>query len=132
MIENLRNNFLLGETFDNQEDFYSYIKEVVYQTFKETDKAFFEEYKDLANKTGSAASILLIIGDYLICINLGDSRAVLSRKGKAVALSVDQKPSSSQESQRITKSGGNVINGRVAGNLGVSRAFGDFEFKVFV
>jgi len=31
-------------------------------------------------------------GDYIFCVNLGDSRAILSRKGKPVCLSVDHKP----------------------------------------
>ena len=65
----------------------------------------------------------------LICANVGDSRILLSRAGKAERLTNDHKPSVPQESERITNNGGLVIFGRVLGQLAVSRAFGDFEFK---
>ncbi len=61
--------------------------------------------------------------------NLGDSRFVLSYSGKAVAVTVDHKPSSPTETARIVKAGGFVENDRVNGILGVARAFGDFNFK---
>lgn len=44
-------------------------------------------------------------------------------------LSVDHKPSRPDEAQRIRDAGGFVINNRVMGELAVSRAFGDCEFK---
>lgn len=40
-------------------------------------------------------------------------------------MSEDQKPSQPDEKARITKAGGFVMNGRVLGDLAVSRAFGD-------
>lgn len=44
-------------------------------------------------------------------------------------LSVDHKPAREDEAQRIRDAGGFVINNRVMGELAVSRAFGDCEFK---
>ena len=57
------------------------------------------------------------------------TRVVYIRNFQAVALSVDAKPSREDESKRIRDAGGFVINNRVMGELAVSRAFGDSEFK---
>ena len=42
---------------------------------------------------------------------------------------MDQKPSRPDEAKRIKDAGGFVINNRVMGELAVSRAFGDADFK---
>eukprot|EP01032_Pedospumella_encystans_P009513 gene9513-11190_t len=62
--------------------------------------------------------------------HVGDCRAVLCNDGVAVQLTIDHKPSCKTEKARIEAAGGSVHNGRVNG-LGVSRAFGDIQFKVF-
>ncbi|KAK7756037.1 Protein phosphatase 2C 2 [Diatrype stigma] len=61
--------------------------------------------------------------------NAGDSRSVLGVKGRAKPLSFDHKPQNEGEKARITAAGGFVDFGRVNGNLALSRAIGDFEFK---
>ncbi|PWZ00392.1 PP2C-domain-containing protein [Testicularia cyperi] len=61
--------------------------------------------------------------------NAGDSRCVMSSDGEAIALSEDHKPHLEGEYDRISKAGGYVSFGRVNGNLALSRAIGDFEFK---
>ncbi|EER06725.1 Protein phosphatase 2C, putative [Perkinsus marinus ATCC 50983] len=73
--------------------------------------------------------IVLIMGNAIICANTGDARAVLSRNGRAIALSNDQRPSRQDEFKRIREAGGFVFFGRVLGKLAVSRAFGDLEYK---
>ncbi|TIB95050.1 PP2C-domain-containing protein [Wallemia mellicola] len=65
----------------------------------------------------------------VICANAGDSRAALSLAGQSLPLSYDHKPQNEAESDRIVKAGGFVEIGRVNGNLALSRAIGDFEFK---
>jgi serine/threonine protein phosphatase PrpC len=49
--------------------------------------------------------------------------------GKTVALSEDHKPENEQEKNRVEAAGGSIKNGRVDGNLGVSRGFGDGLYK---
>ncbi|EGE06768.1 protein phosphatase 2C [Trichophyton equinum CBS 127.97] len=61
--------------------------------------------------------------------NAGDSRSVLGVKGRAKPLSFDHKPQNEGEKARISAAGGFVDFGRVNGNLALSRALGDFEFK---
>jgi len=62
--------------------------------------------------------------------NIGDSRSVLGRNGKAISLSEDHKPSNPSEQKRIEEAGGHVSLNRVRGNLALSRAFGDRSYKV--
>jgi protein phosphatase len=61
---------------------------------------------------------------------LGDARAVLCDSGSAIPMSIDHKPTDPQEQARIVRCGGFVHFGRVSGCLAVSRALGDFEFKI--
>ncbi|BGP27668.1 Protein phosphatase 2C 2 [Rhodotorula toruloides] len=65
----------------------------------------------------------------IICANAGDSRAVMSVGGEAKPLSFDHKPTNQGETSRIVAAGGFVEFGRVNGNLALSRALGDFDFK---
>ena len=82
-------------------------------------------------QAGCTSVVVGIRNGYVICANAGDSRAVLSRAGKAVALSWDHKPQSEIESSRIKNAGGFVSeNGRVNGNLNLSRSIGDLKYKV--
>lgn len=85
------------------------------------------DYKN--EPSGCTAVTTLITKERIICGNAGDSRAVMSVGGTVKALSKDHKPNNHDESQRIVGAGGFVEFGRVNGNLALSRALGDFEFK---
>ena len=65
----------------------------------------------------------------LYVANIGDTRAVLSVGKTAVRMSKDHKASDEDEQQRIKGAGGIIFRGRLDGVLGVTRAFGDFEFE---
>ncbi|CEH16810.1 pp2c-domain-containing protein [Ceraceosorus bombacis] len=65
----------------------------------------------------------------IIVANAGDSRSILSYRGEAKPMSFDHKPQNKNELSRINMAGGFVEFGRVNGNLALSRAIGDFEFK---
>mmetsp|Transcript_23430 Transcript_23430/g.16654 ORF Transcript_23430/g.16654 Transcript_23430/m.16654 type:complete len:93 (+) Transcript_23430:946-1224(+) len=90
---------------------------------------FKEEHREYAKQCGSTAIVILIMGNKLVSANLGDARAVLSRNGKALDLSVDYKASRKDEQERIKSQGGYIVFGRVLGRLAVTRAFGDFDCK---
>jgi len=61
--------------------------------------------------------------------NAGDSRWVLSQRGRAVDLSDDHKPENRGEYERIINAGCTVTEGRVDGNLNLSRSLGDLSHK---
>lgn len=72
---------------------------------------------------------MLLTKTEIYCANAGDSRSIVRNKKEAVALSFDHKPDNAEEKQRITNAGGYVSDGRVNGNLNLSRAIGDLEYK---
>lgn len=85
-----------------------------------------------ASNCGSTAIVTTIVANrYIIVANTGDSRSILSMKGgHSKNLSFDHKPSNMGERVRIENSGGYVINSRVNEILALSRAFGDYKFKL--
>ena len=62
--------------------------------------------------------------------NSGDSRCVMGQGGKAVPLSFDHKPEDEIEIKRIEAAGSVITEGRVDGNLNLTRALGDLKYKV--
>ncbi|KAH8670874.1 phosphatase 2C-like domain-containing protein [Xylariales sp. PMI_506] len=97
--------------------------------FLATDRAILSNPSYEDEVSGCTACVGLITGDKIYVANAGDSRGVLGVKGRAKPLSFDHKPQNEGEKARITAAGGFVDFGRVNGNLALSRAIGDFEFK---
>ncbi|KAH8104545.1 phosphatase 2C-like domain-containing protein [Cristinia sonorae] len=80
--------------------------------------------------SGCTAVAALVTKDNKVFVaNAGDSRSVISCKGEVKALSKDHKPTDELEKRRVSAAGGYVEFGRVNGNLALSRALGDFEYK---
>ncbi len=88
-----------------------------------------EEKEYIGGSVGCTANVILITPTTYYVANAGDSRSVLSREGKAVALSEDHKPDSPIEEARIKKAGGVITMGRVNGGLNLTRSLGDFDYK---
>jgi serine/threonine protein phosphatase PrpC len=78
---------------------------------------------------GATACVVLITKTEIYCSNSGDSRCVLSKKGKFKDLSIYHKPDTPSERRRIERANGFVQDNRVNGMLALSRSIGDFEFK---
>ncbi|KAI5065970.1 hypothetical protein GOP47_0018594 [Adiantum capillus-veneris] len=88
-----------------------------------------------SDTVGSTAIVAVLSGHHIIVANCGDSRAVLCRRGQAIALSEDHKPDREDEIARIEAAGGRVFNWngwRVLGVLAMSRAIGDHFLKPYV
>ncbi|KAK4800811.1 hypothetical protein SAY86_021298 [Trapa natans] len=115
--------------------FISDTKSAIAETYNHTDSEFLKDEDSQNRDAGSTASTAILVGDRLLVANVGDSRAVISRGGKAFAVSRDHKPDQTDERQRIEDAGGFVIwagTWRVGGVLAVSRAFGDRLLKQYV
>ena len=90
-----------------------------------------------ADNVGCTAVSALVTPETIVVANSGDSRAVLSRGGRAIPLSSDHKPNDDDERARIEAAGCRVeeVQGgarthyRINGNLNLSRAIGDLEYK---
>mmetsp|Transcript_95634 Transcript_95634/g.270634 ORF Transcript_95634/g.270634 Transcript_95634/m.270634 type:complete len:487 (-) Transcript_95634:74-1534(-) len=111
----------------------------------DVDQAFL----DTNDTSGSTAAMCIVHkptggGRHrLRVINVGDSRVLLGRRdgtivdggGTDQGLTTDHKPNHPDERERICRCGGTVVEGsngslaRVNGDLAVSRAFGDANYK---
>jgi len=106
----------------------------VREGFLQADEAFIRGAAKLGLSDGSTAiAALLQRNGVLTVANVGDSRCALVRKdGSCIALSSDHKPNRPDEKARVCAAGGWVVHQgcwRVAGDLAVSRAFGDRHLK---
>ncbi|CAD8094191.1 unnamed protein product [Paramecium sonneborni] len=78
---------------------------------------------------GSTANVALFHKNILYVANAGDSRSVLCRNNTNYDMSVDHLPDNYEEKQRIERAGGFVSDGRINGNINISRGIGDIEYK---
>ena len=89
------------------------------------------EANDVYMRTGCTACVMGVdeTSKKIYFANAGDSRVVLCRKGVAEEMSTDHKPELESEKNRIYKADGWISEGRVKGNLNLTRGFGDLEYK---
>ncbi|KAB1213795.1 putative protein phosphatase 2C 49 [Morella rubra] len=83
----------------------------------------------VSSSCGTTALTALILGRHLLVANAGDCRAVLCRKGTAVEMSQDHRPSYLPERRRVEELGGYIDDGYLNGYLSVTRALGDWDLK---
>lgn len=79
--------------------------------------------------SGCTSVTIMITPTHIVCANAGDSRSVLGTGDSFEAMSEDHKPNDENERKRIENAGGHVQWKRVNGDLAVSRALGDFQYK---
>ncbi|KAK3040491.1 hypothetical protein RJ639_028776 [Escallonia herrerae] len=148
--------YLQSNLFDNilkEHDFWINTESAIRRAYHSTDKDILEQAFHLGKGGSTAVTAILINGEKLVVANVGDSRAVIYKKGLAKQLSVDHEPS--KEKELIESKGGFVSNlpgkdhinqmsffpltrwfvmltgdvPRVDGQLAVARAFGDKSLK---
>ncbi|TYH68816.1 hypothetical protein ES332_D05G014300v1 [Gossypium tomentosum] len=111
-------------------DFPLDIEKAVTRSFMETDAAFAKSCSlESALASGTTALTAMIFGRSLLVANAGDSRAVLSRCGTAIEMSKDHRPCCMKERRRIESLGGFIDDGYLNGQLGVTRALGNWHLE---
>ncbi|MBA0690203.1 hypothetical protein Goari_007896 [Gossypium aridum] len=111
-------------------DFPLDIEKAVTRSFMETDAAFAKSCSlESALASGTTALTAMIFGRSLLVANAGDSRAVLSRCGTAREMSKDHRPCCMKERRRIESLGGFIDDGYLNGQLGVTRALGNWHLE---
>ncbi|XP_058180937.1 probable protein phosphatase 2C 27 [Rhododendron vialii] len=111
-------------------DFPLELEKVVTRSFMETDAAFAKSCSlESALSSGTTALTAMIFGRSLLVANAGDCRAVLSRRGMVIEMSKDHRPCCDNERMRIESLGGFIDDGYLNGQLGVTRALGDWHMN---
>ncbi|EKE41968.1 protein phosphatase, putative [Entamoeba nuttalli P19] len=64
--------------------------------------------------------------------NCGDSCGIIIGTNEVIPMSEEHKATNENEAQRIKESGGMIINGRVSGDVAVTRGLGDHHLKQWV
>lgn len=114
------------------DEFWTDPTRAISKAYERTDQAILSHSPDLGRGGSTAVTAILINGQKFWVANVGDSRAVLSRRGQAEQMTTDHEPNTERGS--IENRGGFVSNmpgdvARVNGQLAVSRAFGDKNLK---
>lgn len=128
-------NYLKSHLFNNilnEPDFWINTESAMRKAYHTTDASILKQSVALGKGGSTAVTAILINNQKLVVANVGDSRAVICKKGVAKQLSVDHEPG--KEKDRIESKGGFVSNlpgdvPRVDGQLAVARAFGDKSLK---
>ena len=121
-------NFIKENELYNKDNFHEKVKKIYIDLDDALRSDILSQYP--SDSSGSAASSVCIFDNDLYCVNIGDSRTVISTNGMACALSIDHKPNCLTEAKRIEEDKGFISENRVNGILALSRAFGDFGFKI--
>ncbi|XP_077999277.1 protein phosphatase Mn(2+)-dependent 1K-like [Glandiceps talaboti] len=123
---------------DREED----LEKVLEQSFIDLNNALTRhihyEYGDSEYySTGTTATVCLVRDSIdLVIASVGDSRAVLCRRGKAVRLTRDHQPEDKEEAERIKQNNGFISwnslgTALVNGSLTMTRSIGDLALKQY-
>jgi len=139
---NIISNFLkqkLPKFFIDNRLTYPLNPNYIIDVFKHIQEVIKTKFRKIANESGSTCLIIICYKDnndkYLLTINLGDSRAIISKNNKAYPLTIDHKPNNDIEKKRIEDLGGVLdfdgSDWRIS-NLAVSRSFGDIDVEPYI
>ena len=104
------------------------LPEILFKSFLQVDADFL---RTTSHTSGSTACIMLFDTESgrAFVGNTGDTRAVVSRGGRGMDITLDMKATDPEQIARVAIAGGHVTKGRVMGSLAVARALGDAQLK---
>lgn len=91
-----------------QDEFWTDPTRAISKAYERTDQAILSHSPDLGRGGSTAVTAILINGQKFWVANVGDSRAVLSRRGQAEQMTTDHEPNTERGS--IENRGGFVSN----------------------
>jgi len=127
-------NYVTQHPCFNKEPMFA-LKEGILKTEKEFKEMVLKE--DLDGMQGSCVCVALIHGNTLYVASVGDSGAILCRKGEQIKLTYPHTPKNPSERQRVLQLGGKIKEDRLCHpkwnpglvNIAVTRSLGDIYFK---
>jgi serine/threonine protein phosphatase PrpC len=130
---------LLVENFMNPNNDYPLTRSRIEKIFLDVQEKLCQHPQKIAEHCGSTALLVVRYHRghhyYIQVVNLGDSRALVCRKGLAIPLNKDHRPNWPDERRRIRELHGRIqfLSGdwRI-GELSVSRSFGDLDNTPYI
>ncbi|KAJ1403042.1 hypothetical protein SESBI_27649 [Sesbania bispinosa] len=116
------------QSYDTDAFFLKKLEDSHRRAFLRADLALADE-ESVSSSCGTTALTALVLGSHLLVANAGDCRAVLCRRGAAVEISQDHRPSYLPERRRVEELGGFIDDGYLNGYLSITRALGDWDLK---
>eukprot|EP01117_Protostelium_nocturnum_P004537 TRINITY_DN1638_c0_g1_i1.p1 TRINITY_DN1638_c0_g1~~TRINITY_DN1638_c0_g1_i1.p1 ORF type:complete len:353 (-),score=112.06 TRINITY_DN1638_c0_g1_i1:502-1560(-) len=100
----------MQKTIVNHPNFSKDTKTAIMEGFKETESAFEKLSKEnkIHGGVGTTACVAIINGNTLYVANVGDSAAILCRRGQPLMLTVPHTPKTESERERVLAAGGVV------------------------
>lgn len=128
----------LGKEVDPETDEVPSLEEHLENAMRTLDQRFCAKAERGEYVDGTTACVVAIdpVAHLAAIANVGDSRAVLCERGRAVPLTKDHLPNHEDERERIEAAGGEVITGpdgthRLMGLMECSRAIGNLPMRQF-
>lgn len=128
-----KNNFMrilktTNESMETNIDTLDYFYKLFQQTIYNIDKELL--IYSMEHTSGCSITIIYILQNYIISINLGDCKSLLVKKNfQFLELTKEHKPYSPLERKRIINAQGTIINNKINNDISVSRALGHFKYK---
>eukprot|EP00340_Litonotus_pictus_P008037 CAMPEP_0170532030 /NCGR_PEP_ID=MMETSP0209-20121228/67894_1 /TAXON_ID=665100 ORGANISM="Litonotus pictus, Strain P1" /NCGR_SAMPLE_ID=MMETSP0209 /ASSEMBLY_ACC=CAM_ASM_000301 /LENGTH=269 /DNA_ID=CAMNT_0010827575 /DNA_START=363 /DNA_END=1169 /DNA_ORIENTATION=+ len=121
----------------------AWVEQCLKNLFRKLDEEIIKQYTVATEfestnfkSLGSTCTLLYLCKEnketVLYSANIGDTRGIIASKNGPTRITYEHKPSDDFENKRIKNSGGVIFSGRIFGQFGLTRAFGNIPLKKWV